>query len=56
MRDQYLPPQVTRLASVKDLTLAGQPGLLLDVCISITNLGVSAQVGIPADGCQAVIS
>lgn len=39
MREQYLPPQVTRVGSVEDLTLAAGPGGLLDICIQISTNG-----------------
>lgn len=35
MREPYLSPELTRVASIEDLTLAGHPGLLLDICISV---------------------
>ncbi|MDT5284924.1 MAG: hypothetical protein QOJ20_6119 [Mycobacterium sp.] len=57
MRDQYLPPQVTRVASVKDLTLAVSQGGLVDVCLFINGLNVNGSVGV-LDGstCSAPMS
>ena len=57
MRDQYLPPQLTRVGSVKDLTLASGTGLLVDVCITIGGGHINVGVGV-LDGsvCSAVAS
>jgi hypothetical protein len=35
MRDAYLPPELMRVASIEDLTLEGNGGLLADVCLTI---------------------
>lgn len=35
MRETYLPPELMRVASIEDLTLASGSGALLDVCIVI---------------------
>ncbi len=34
MREPYLSPELTRVASIDDLTLGASGGLLVDVCIS----------------------
>jgi hypothetical protein len=46
MRDQYLPPQVTRVGSVEDLTLASGTGGIIDLCITIGggNISISGSV------------
>jgi hypothetical protein len=35
MREAYLPPEVVRVASVEDLTLASGQGALIDICIVV---------------------
>lgn len=53
MRDQYLSPQVTRVASVKDLTLAGAPGSLIDICLSVNGLDIQGQIqALPGGTCD----
>jgi hypothetical protein len=56
MREQYLAPRVTRVGSVEDLTLAGSPGGVVDICLSVGQLGVSAGISIPGVGCVAATS
>ncbi len=57
MRDKYLPPRLTRLKSVKDLTLASGTGFLVDVCITVGGGHINVGVGV-LDGsvCSAVAS
>jgi Tfp pilus assembly PilM family ATPase len=35
VREAYLPPELTRVASIDDLTLSGGGSSLADVCITI---------------------
>jgi hypothetical protein len=46
MRDAYLPPELMRVASIEDLTLEGNGGLLADVCLTINGTEVTAGIGI----------
>ncbi len=45
MREAYLPPELIRVASVEDLTLASGQGGLLDVCIMVSPPN-GAQIGV----------
>ena len=57
MRDQYLTPQVARVASVKDLTLATGTGAIVDICISIGGGQIQISGSVPGGpGCFAVLS
>ena len=57
MRDQYLPPQLTQVGSVKDLTLATGTGTLIDVCITIGGGQIQSAVSVlDGPGCFAVAS
>lgn len=49
MREPYLSPELTRVASVEDLTLSGGGSALIDVCITIGG-GISAGVGVLNSG------
>jgi hypothetical protein len=49
MREPYLPPELTGVASIEDLTLAGGGSSLADVCITVGG-GVSVSVGVLASG------
>lgn len=49
MRESYLPPELTRVASVEDLTLSGGGSSLVDVCITIGG-GISAGIGVIDSG------
>lgn len=57
MRDQYLSPQLTRVASIKDLTLATGTGALIDICISIGGGQIQITGSVPGGpGCFATVS
>lgn len=50
MREPYLSPELVRVASVEDLTLAGGGSALADICISVggtTVIGVGVVNGGP---------
>lgn len=55
MRDQYLPPKVMRVASVKDLTLASGSGSVVDICLTVGFIGVQGEVAVPGGACGAPV-
>jgi hypothetical protein len=51
MRESYLPPELTRVASVEDLTLANGASNAIDVCITV-GPGVTVGVAVPGLMCS----
>jgi hypothetical protein len=45
MREAYLPPELIRVASIDDLTLAGGGSSAADVCITIGG-GITVGIGV----------
>lgn len=45
MRELYISPKVTQIASVKDLTLAGNANTSLDIEITFGSGGATVEVG-----------
>jgi len=57
MREQYMPPTVTRVGSVEDLTLAGGQGSLVDICLSVNGLNVRGTIqALPGGTCGGGLS
>ncbi len=52
MREPYVSPELVRVASIEDLTLAGGGSSVADVCITIGG-GISVGVGVlSGQGCS----
>lgn len=52
MREQYLTPELTRVGSVEDLTLASGTGSLIDICITIGGGQILIEGAIPGGVCS----
>lgn len=58
MRAKYIAPSLTRVASISDMTLGGNAGLLLDVCLGVdlNNVALTGTVNVIDAGQCSVVS
>lgn len=55
MKQPYATPELVRVSSIEDLTLASGSGSLVDICLSIStggNVQVNGGVSVPGGSCM----